>query len=909
MQIGDATAVRLVALTDATDPTAQNNLGVVLQHGGRVGDAEQAFERAIALDGGMAVARRNLGTLLPESETTRIAGCWARVRADASDDDAWRALVRYHAARSECAAAEDTLARWDAAAAGTVAPAVERARWALDTGRPDLALTAIARARAAVQSPGSAVDDALVVRLDLLEARSLYQHGDAARALAPLERVCAVAPDDPEAELLRSFVLGELEAADAAAASRARAATLDPALARVDAALVAVPAVSSGAEPTGAKHGSACESPARPTIAANAIVLAAALRHKGYYEEARAVLTPFASGGDARTHAMVQLSLGVLHLQRGAPADAVGALVEAAQAARDAGEDFAAPALALAVARLLAGEIELADATARTVERASSPALVRAGALLVRALVAWRGGDLPGAHALLLDAAAHARGLEHTVRSVLAADLALLLVDRGAVAAAVSAGAAAVRLAPQDSAAYAAYARALSSAGDHAGARDAFARACELSPTDAVARYGLAFATGACGDGVAARAEFARATALSPVVRAPAPRVVVHADGPVVLPSDGSGIRAALVPICHPNVLTGAAPASAPARPYMHVDARLATGEYERALAVVESALARGAPPAEGLVRAGHALARSGQVALALDRYKRAAAAAPHTSAPELHVVRTLHRLGHFGEACERAAIASERWPDEPSFAALRARAAADRGAVDEAVRALDQCAHARTVSIAADAAAAFWADVACAWQALGAWDAAADAWSEAARAVPTSPSPKVACARALTRAGRPDVAESVLEELALSAPEFPDGWRARAELAIATGRLPAARAHLARVVRGDGGDVDAHAALAAAWMDAGHLDDAESVITRAISLDPEHPLALAVHAECVAAAGDPVAACALWRQALAASPVGVGATRARAGLRRFADTPAQASADQESPRETACHA
>ncbi len=328
--------------------------------------------------------------------------------------------------------------------------------------------------------------------------------------------------------------------------------------------------------------------------------------------------------------------------------------------------------------------------------------------------------------------------------------------------------------------------------------------------------------------------------------------------------------------------------AQQPAHDYAHVDSRLAAGEYDRALAAVEVALARGAPAAEGLARAGHALLRSGRIVAALERYRQAAAAAPADPAPELLVLRTMHRRGELGAVCARAAAAALRWPDEPSFAALRARAAADRGAVDEAIDALGHCGRVPRHAIADPAA--FWGDVACAWQALGAWDAAADAWSEASRAMPALPNPTLARARALVRAGRVADADILLQQLAERAPELSDVWRARAELAMAAGEIPAARSHLARVVARDADDGDALAALAAASADASRVDDARAAATQALVIDPEHPLALAVLGDCDAALGDFRAARIAWSRSLAASPVGEGAARARAGL---ATTPA----------------
>ncbi|GJG87693.1 hypothetical protein tb265_28740 [Gemmatimonadetes bacterium T265] len=884
MRIGDAAAARLVALTDSADAAAQNNLGVVLRLGGRAADAELAFDRAVALDAGVSVARRNLRVLASEG-TTAASARWRRVRTDAADDDSWRALVRHHTARGEFDAAADALARWECASTTAVAPALERARWAIDAGHPDVALDAVARARAGASAYALAGDVALFARLDLLEARAAYQRGDSVRALASVERARAATPDDPEAELLRSFVLGELGATDAAVASRARAAALDPALARVDVAVAAEPLA---ARPAGASDAEGSRSDPAPdrTRTRYALATAAALRHKGYYGEALAALGPLAADQTPGTRAAALAASGVVHLLRGAAAEAAPALAASVQVT--GGVAPASHTLALAAALLLAGDHDAAEVTVRPVARDAESSIVCAGATTIRALVAWRRGDLPSARMYLLDAAARARGLDADVRAALAGDLALLLADAGVGPAAVAAGAAAVRLAPGDPASHAAHGRALAHVGDHEAARAAFSRACALAPDDAAARYGLAFAAGASGDRAAAQAELARATTLSPVVRGPAPRLVVDADGAVLVPGDGSPVRATSVPDATVDSAEYATRnARVRAHDYTHVDARFAAGEYERALAAVDAALARGAPAAEGLVRAGHALARSGQLSLALERYDRAAAAAPLDPRPERYVIRALHRLGRFVESGTRAAAALARWPGDASFAALRARAAADHGAVDEAVAALDRCARACRDAVDAADPAAFWADVACAWQALGAWDAAADAWSEAARAVPALPSPTLARARALARAGRADAAEALLEALADRAPGLADVWRARADLAIETGRLSAAQAHLTRVVDHDRGDGDALAALAAACADACRFDEARTAAADALRIDPEHPLALAVCGDCAANAGDRAAACDAWRRALAVLPVGAGAARARMGLRR----------------------
>ena len=880
MQIGEAVAARLVSGTDAGDAAAQNNLGVVLQRAGRLSDARAAFDRAVALDGGMTVARWNLRALAPDA-TASAAARWTRVRTDATDADAWRALVRHHTGRGEFDAAADALARWECAAGTNVAASTERARWALDAGRPDEALVAVTRARAGAGAHARIGDVALFAMLDLLEARAAYQSGDALRALGALERARAATPDDAEAELLLSFVLGEIGANDAAVASRARATTLDPSLARVDAGIVALGSDGGTDAPRDAEI-------APPARARGVLAMVTALSHKGYYAEALDALAAATLAADDVERAARSTATGVVHLLRGAATDAIAPLTDALHAVERSGGVLDDVALRLAVAELLAGAVADSDARARPIAYGAGGPLAIAGAMTVRAVAAWRTGDHATARTYLLDAASRARSLDDVVRAALAANLALLLAEMGAGAAAAAAGAAAARLAPAHAGVHSAYGRALAQGGDHAGARAAFGRACALAPADPAACYGLAFAAGACGDLATARVELARATALSPVVRGPTPFLVFEHHGPVVLPADGAGVRVGPSPQSGRSVSVAACTSmSRPAHDYAHVDARLAAGEYDRALAAAEAALARGAPIVEGLTRAGHALIGSGREREALERYRQAAAAAPANAAPELHVVRTLHRIGQFGDACARAHLAAARWPDNPAFPALLARASADRGAIDDALAALERCARAPRHAVAAADPAAFWSDVACAWEALGAWDAAADAWTEASRAVPALPSPALARARALARAGRIGAADALLQQLADQSPDLPDIWRARAELAMAAGEFPAARAHLARVVGRDEGDVDALAGLAAACADAARFDDARAAAGQVLAVDPDHPVALAVDGDCAAAAGDRTAARAAWLGALAASPVGVGAARARKGLGR----------------------
>lgn len=901
---------------DAADAGAQNNLGVVLARHGRAGDARRAFARALALDPAMALARRNLAAAAaPHEDAADERALRARVRADGGDAEAWRALVRHLSARGRHDAAREVLDRWAEAVPAHEGPAAERARAELTAGRPEAALAAVAVARA------SAAPAAMPV-LDVIAARAVYQQGDAEGALALLDRARASDPSDADAELLRSFVLGELGATSDAAAARARAAALNPALGRADENLAlgapgAGSAAGGGAHAPGTREAVASDAPAPDA----ALALARALRSKRYLAEAAAALAPARRAHD--TPALAR-EAGEVLLLAGRPAEAAEAWAAVtARAPHDA-----AAWLNLGVARALAPQAgtsqDAGEAFARAAQLARgtcAEAWALAG-VAHEARSAGRGGE---ACAALLAAAAAAREASPEPRAVIAALLARALAAEGRLAEARRAGAAAERHAPPWAHAAAVHGQVLALAGAHAEAREAFARAVALAPGEAAARYGLAFAAAACGDHEAARTETARALALAPVVPTlPWPLVadvgellVCGVEAPTGGVRDSAPLSADDARVADERLAAlfgagpdGAARAAAPDRggvpngttapaaerpdtDLAHVDALLAVGEYDRAEGAVARALARGADRSAALARAGLAYERQGFFGEALERYTEALEAGatrghadprvapPDAAEPRRGRARMLAALGRWAAARAAADDAAAAAPDDARPYALLARTAAalgDDAAAVDAARAADDRAARHVDAPPAD----LWPAVADAWRAADDPAREAEAWARAGAANPGDARAPLARADALARGGRPDEAAAVLDALVRARPGFTDAALTLARLRSAAGAGDEAVRLLAAVAVRDPWHVDALALLALALTDVGRPGEGRRAAERALRLDGDHALAHAAAAAVAAALGQLPRASGHARRAVALEPAGEAARRAR---------------------------
>jgi tetratricopeptide (TPR) repeat protein len=339
-----------------------------------------------------------------------------------------------------------------------------------------------------------------------------------------------------------------------------------------------------------------------------------------------------------------------------------------------------------------------------------------------------------------------------------------------------------------------------------------------------------------------------------------------------------------------------AAALGAPA-PYADADALLAVGEYDRAVAAVSRALARGCDRAGGLLRTALAFERQGFFGEAVDAYAQAAAAGGALAA-RVGEARMLAELGRFLGARRAAAAALDEHGAAVSAHAVLAHAVLARAAAtlgDDAA-ALHAAEHATALAArgalgdAVPGAPAVWPEVAAAWRALGEPAREADAWARAVDADSTDARARLARAEALARAGGADEARALLEALVGDRPGLADAARALARLRAAGGDAAGAIRLLARVGLRDPWHVDALAELALALADAGRPADAARAVERALRLDPDHALAHAAAALVDEAGGVAWLALAHARRAVELEPAGEAARRARAVAARLGE-------------------
>lgn len=856
----------LARRTDPADPGAQNNLGVLLLARGQEAEAVRAFQRAVALDPRMALARRNLATADAAAGARRLAELRARVRADGADAEAWRELAHLAGALDHAVEARAACDALEALRPDDPGPLVQRALCEQMAG--DLEAAAASLERALAIAP-----DGVVARTLLGEI--LYHRGDPQRALAALDAALALAPEHADAHHVRGFVLGELGRFDEAEEAKARAMALNPALGRAQANLAAGDALPAS-EP---------QAPYRMTPDGEPLdahlVLGAAFRQKGYLDEAlREYRRALARGVP---EVPVLRAMGEVHLVRGAVDEARACFDQlVALAPHDA-----AAHVGRGIAAHVSGQTALAVAAYEAALHLPDAApTVRAWALANLGIARWSTGDAAGAVTAIEQAVSEDRGC---VPAWLA--LAHVRAMRGDGHGALAACREAVRLAPARAAAWTALGALLGGTGRHADARAAYARAVDAAPADAAARYGLAFAHAALGDHDAARRETEHALALSPVVppralalafdadtdvslAVPDTRALDAVDGFAVAPDRVDGLLADLLAPA-PEIVDAAD------APFALAEELLAAGLYERAGAAVSRALARGGDRAAGLALLGDAFARQGLFGEALERYQDARAHDATLRRAAVGEVRMLVETGRRAAARDAASALAVRWPDDAECLALAAATGADGDGLAAAVDAL-----ARAAALATDATA--WRAIAEAWHALGDPGSSAAAWRRVLASTPRAVDARLALARALAGAGDARGAAATLAALAAELPALAEARLELAALRRRTGDAAGARRLLVDVLERDAYHLDALATLGALLADEGRWDDAARAAARVLRFDGEHALALAVDGDARLARADVEGAASSWQRAVATSPVGEGAVRARRGLARL---------------------
>jgi cellulose synthase operon protein C len=270
---------------DPTDAGAQNNLGVLYFRRGLVAEATAAFSRALALDGRMRVALRNLEIAYAE------AGLLDRRQRELE-----QRLI---------------------ASPGDVGALVESAMAEKSAGNLDEAEAKLRRAL--MRDPHSPI-------LHFFLAEIFYNRGHAEEALGILRRSIELDPESSDAYHLASFILGDLGRVNDARDANRRAISLNPRLSRAEANL--------SLDTPQSRQDLRAEADAAPAVRTNSagnphLTLAIALRLKGYNHEA---LKELRASLEAREDVPAALeAIAGLYLLLGEPQqalDAVDRLIE-----------------------------------------------------------------------------------------------------------------------------------------------------------------------------------------------------------------------------------------------------------------------------------------------------------------------------------------------------------------------------------------------------------------------------------------------------------------------------------------------------------------------------------------------------------------------------------------------------
>lgn len=472
---------------DPSDPGAQNNLGVLYYRRGLFDEAIAAFSRALALDGRMRVARRNLEIAYGETNIVerRVAELEARLKE--SPDD-MGVLV-------EIGVAEKS--------AGHLAEAEEKFRRALS------------------HDPESSV-------LNFFLAEIFYNRGLGEEALRFLRRSIELNPANPDAHHLAGFILGDLGRVDDAREANRRAVSLNPTLNRAEANL----SLESGrnspepAPPRAAGGGaSRCGSPH--------LALALALRLKGYHADALCECRAALDSGEDQADALE--GIASLHLLLGQPADALSAYDRCLRVSRATPRVMNQRGIAL----YLLGRASDAEANFRDClqqRTVYAPAHNNLGTLK------WDAGDARGATNCFRRAVRD----DPSLRSA-RLNLGLSLMRQGHFQLALDAYRSVLRDHPENPAAWSGIAGVLLQFGEFGDARDACVRAIQTDPRMAAAHHHLSLAFAGLGDAGAAAECAAQARKLdSRALRQTMMLEMDSAETTAVVPE--GGIVAAAVP-------------------------------------------------------------------------------------------------------------------------------------------------------------------------------------------------------------------------------------------------------------------------------------------------------------------------------------------------------------------------
>lgn len=449
-------------------------------------------------------------------------------------------------------------------------------------------------------------------------AEIFYNRGLGEEALRFLRRSIDLNPANPDAHYLAGFILGDLGRVEEAKEANRRAVALNPSLTRAQANL----SLESRRSSADAAAGAHVEPRASARPGSPHLTLGLALRLKGYHAEA---LRECRAALDAGEDPAVALeAIASLHLLMGQPHQALDAYDRCLAVTTENPRIWNQRGIAL---YMMGRSNDAEESFRRCVndDPGYAPAHNNLGAVL------WDAGNSREATNAFRRAARGDRAVPGA-----RLNLALALFRQGHYQLALDAYRNVLRDQPENPAAWNGIGRVMLEFGEFAEARDACVRAIQSDPDFARAHRNLSLAFSGLGDEEASAECAGRARELDP---GEAPQMMVlemdAAENATAMP-DGS-IAATAVP------------------DYTLASDYLSKGLYDRALAEIRRAMARGADEKEGMVLLGKCFAARGDYEIAEKEFVAVLGAMPADDAAALELATVYRAMGRPSDALRRA--------------------------------------------------------------------------------------------------------------------------------------------------------------------------------------------------------------------------------------------------------------
>lgn len=452
--------------------------------------------------------------------------------------------------------------------------------------------------------------------LHFFMAEIFYNRGLGEEALRFLRRSIDLNPANPDAHYLAGFILGDLGRVDEAREANRRAVALNPSLTRAQANLSLETRYSESA----ATRDKADAAPASRAGSPH-LTLALALRLKGYHAEALRECKAALDSGENPAAALE--AIGGLHLLLSQPHQALEAYDRCIAVAGDNKRILNQRGIAL---YMMGRTNEAEESFKKCIEDGDgyTAAFNNLGA------IQWDAGDFREATNSFRRAARGSDGLPNAKLN-----LALSLFRQGHFQLALDAYRHVLRDQPENPAAWNGIGGVLLEFGEFAEARDACVRAIQTSPNMAAAHRNLSLAFSGLGDEDAAHECATRAQELDP-----------HALPDTMLLEMDAAENATSMP--ESGIAATAVPDYTLAADY------ISKALYDRALAEIRRAMARGADEKEGMVLLGRCFAARGEYEVAEKEFVAVLGAMPADDAAALELASVYRAMGRPTEALRR---------------------------------------------------------------------------------------------------------------------------------------------------------------------------------------------------------------------------------------------------------------